>query len=214
MQKQIKLYDFEQRSPEWYKIREGKITASPIINILGKLTTQKCLDAIDNLALKLAIESKIGCIENDFVSFDMQRGIDLEPSALNKLADILSLEFVDVSKVGFAEYNEHIGASPDGLCSNNSTIEIKCPTIDKVFKMALKDEIDEKYIAQMQMQMLCTDTDSCYFFAYAVHMGNEYFYKKNIQRDEVLISLIKERCELVIEKKNQYLEQLSKFNIN
>ncbi len=210
MQKEIKLYEFEQRSPEWYKIREAKITASPIINILGKLTTQKCLDAIDNLALKLAIESKIGCIENDFVSFDMQRGIDLEPSALNKLADILSLEFIEVSKVGFAEYNEHVGASPDGLCSNNHCIEIKCPTIDKVFKMTLKDEIEDKYIAQMQMQMMCTDTDYCYFFAYAVHMGNEYYFKKIIQRDEAMIDLIKERCELVIAKKLDYIQRLNK----
>ena len=30
--------NFEQRSAEWYKIREQKITASPIHNILGSET--------------------------------------------------------------------------------------------------------------------------------------------------------------------------------
>jgi len=95
MQPQIKIYDFDQRSPEWYKIREGKVTGTSVVNILGKADVQKTKDAIDNLAMKLAIEVVFGMIESDYVDFDMQRGIDLEPSAIGLLADILSEDFIN-----------------------------------------------------------------------------------------------------------------------
>lgn len=124
------IHNVEQRSPEWYMLREGKITASTITNILGKeslVTTQK---AIKNISMKLAIEAVHGMIENDYVSFDMQRGIDQEPSAFNLLSDILAKDFIQLNKVGFVTYSEHIGCSPDGIASNNSNAEIKCPNAE------------------------------------------------------------------------------------
>ena len=88
--------NFEQRSPEWYQIREGKITASPILNILGKESLETTKNAIENLAMVLAIESVYGMVESDYVSFDMQRGIDLEPFAFNRLESILNESYIDL----------------------------------------------------------------------------------------------------------------------
>jgi putative phage-type endonuclease len=208
MQQQIKIYDFDQRSPEWYKIREGKITASPIINILGKDTIATTKNAINNLAMKLASEQVFGMIEDDYVSFDMQRGIDLEPSALSVLADILSVDFIDLSKVGFVEYSEHIGCSPDGLTSTNCIAEVKCPKPDVFFRLCIEKEIDKKYYAQMQHQIMCANGVGGYFLSYCVHQGKEYHYAQFVERDEAMIQLIKSRCEDVIGLKIGYVDQL------
>lgn len=211
MQQQIKIYDFEQRSPEWYQIREGKITASGIINILGKDTLATTKGAIDNLAIKLATEQVFGMIENDFVSFDMQRGIDMEPSAIGLLADILATEFIDISKVGFIEHSEHIGCSPDGLASNNFTAESKCPNPENFFKLCITREIDRKHYAQVQHQIFCKDAAGGYYINYCVHRGKEYHILDVIERDEPMQALIKSRCEDVIEKKLRHIPILEEM---
>jgi putative phage-type endonuclease len=204
-----KLYYFEQRSPEWYKIREGKITASHIVNILGLITLAKTKDAIDNLAMKLAIESVYGMIEDNFVNFEMQRGIDNEPLAFDKLSEYLASDFIELNKIGFAEYNKHIGASPDGKASNNYNVETKCPNVGNYFKYVLTGEIDPKHYAQMQHQMMCTNTDATYYVNYCIHNAKEYCTIKVVNRDEKMIELIKTRCDLVIDSKLKYIDILN-----
>jgi len=214
MQPQIKIYDFDQRSPEWYKIREGKVTGTSVVNILGKADVQKTKDAIDNLAMKLAIEAVFGMIESDYVDFDMQRGIDLEPSAIGLLADILSEDFIDVSKVGFIEHNQHIGCSPDGITSNNCIAEAKCPKAEIFFKRCITKIIDPNYYKQIQHEIFCADAVGAYYMNYCVHMGREYHYLQFVERDETLISLIKTRCEDVIASKLKYIPLLQEIKSN
>lgn len=203
-----KLHYIEQRSPEWYKIREGKITGTKVTSILGPIGNKKTLQAIDNLSMQLAIESVHGMIESDYISFDMQRGIDNEPSAVDVLRTELGKDFIDVTLVGFAEYSEHIGASPDAVCSNNRSAQVKCPNTEKYFKLVLSSEIDPTHYSQIQHEILCTDSDGAYYLNYAVHKGIEYADIKFIQRDESLIKTILERCALVIEKKMKYIDKL------
>lgn len=137
----MQVYNFEQRSPEWYKIREGKLTASKITNVLGSLSTAKCASAIDNKAMVMAIESVHGMIETDYINFDMQRGIDQEPSAHALLSEILFKEFLTLKKAGFVEVNEHIGCSPDGIIEGlNVPTEIKCPDTENFFKLVLSQK--------------------------------------------------------------------------
>ncbi len=208
MLQEIKLFSYQQRSPEWYKVREGKITASDIVSILGKDTLATTKTAIDNLAMTLAIETIYSKIEDDYVSFDMQRGIDMEPAAYDILHDYLGEQFITCSQIGFAQLNEHVGASPDALCSNNRSGEIKCPNAANYFKYVLKGIISPKHYAQMQHQMLCTGTDASYYVNYCVHMGKEYTSIKVVERDNEMIELIKTRCEDVIEKKLAYIDVL------
>ena len=199
----------EQRSAEWYKIRAGKVTASNVSSILGNLNHKKCQDSIDNMALEKAIESVHGMLESDFVSYDMQRGIDMEPSAFKALQHILAKDFVTLSKVGFAEISEHSGASPDGLASDGSNCEIKCPTAKNFFKLKITNEILPSYYAQMQKQMLCTNAKKTYFFNYCIHLGVEHSHLIIVERDEEMISTILEREAIVIAKKLDYIKKLT-----
>lgn len=216
MLQQIKIYTYDQRSPEWYKVREGKITGTSVKTILGKWSDKKTQDAIRNLSMKLAIEAVHGMIESDYVSYDMQVGIDNEPSAFNRLSEHLALDFIELNKIGFIECSDHIGVSPDGLSNNGRGAEIKCPNVETYYKYVITEETNKDYYKQMQHQMFCGDLDAVYYFNYCAHKGKEYSTLKVVGRDEDMIALISERCDIVTELKLKNIEKLksvSDFNI-
>lgn len=201
----------EQRSSEWFEMRKGRFTASDISRLLGKETLKKTKDSIDNFAFEKALEVVYGLDEDDdLVSFDMQRGIDLEPLAFNKFKELKSLEFIDVNNCIFFPFGSSAGASPDGLVGMDSILEIKAPRRNKFFKLVANgiNVVDFKYIAQMQMQMLCTNSKKAYFFNYLIENGKEYWHEIIIERDECMIDLIKERIKLANEIKLNYISKL------
>ena len=203
----------KQRSEQWFKAKEGRFSASKISLLLGKDTLQKTKNAIDNYAFEMAVESVYGGEpeEDRFVSFDLQRGIDLEPLAFRAFKQLKDCDFLDVTETGFYKYGKHAGASPDGGVSDNSGLEIKCPRRKKFFKIVAngESEIDSSYIAQMQMQMLCTNTKQVYFFNYLIEKGLEYWHEIIVQRDEDMIDLIKERINDAVAIKLSYIDKLN-----
>ena len=200
-----------QRSVEWYQQRLGRFTGSEIIRLLGKLTTQKGQDAFESYCMEKASESVFGMIEDDYVSFDMQRGIENEPYAYDEFWEQMGELFIPVRKVDFVPYGDHAGASPDGIVGESDTLEIKCPTMNNFTKFYLKPIVPEKHYNQIQMQLLCLGGDKGYYFNYAIHHGKPYSFNLEIARDEELIKLMKERIEMGIELKLKYVEQLKQL---
>mgnify|MGYP001951740481 CR=1 FL=1 len=89
-------------------------------------------------------------------------------------------------------------------------LEIKCPTIETFNKLVLTEEINPKYFAQMQMQMLATNAEKTHFYNYVIHNGKEIDYTIEVPRCEETISLLKERIEYATELKNEYYNTLVK----
>lgn len=181
----MKIYNFEQRTEDWYNIRKGKMTASnaEIIIANGK--------GLETYIYNLMAEYYSSAEKENYINADMQRGIDLEPEAR------LEFEFytdLDVQEVGFIEYNEFIGVSPDGLVGDDGLIEIKCPNDSIYFKLLLSNNIKPEYIAQMQMQMYVTDRQYCYFVSYNPNFEKSLYIKK-INRDEEMIEKLKKGLE-------------------
>jgi exodeoxyribonuclease (lambda-induced) len=195
-----------QRSNEWHEQRRGKFTASEIVKLLG---VKGLGETGKSYAFDKAIEQLFGEMEESFISYDMQRGIDLEPLAFAKFKEIKELEFIEVSNCGFFEYENEAGASPDGLVGNDAILEIKCPRSTTFFKLVATNEIDSKYYAQMQLQMMATNRNKAHFFNYLVHEGMEYWHEIIIERDEVLCAKIEERIKEALEIKNEYINKLN-----
>lgn len=193
----------EQRTNEWKSQRYGKFSASEIVKLLG---ARGLGETGKTYAIEKAIEELYGEFEEPFISYDMQNGIDTEPLAFAKFKDLKGLEFLEVETCGFFEYNKHAGASPDGLVSDNAVLEIKCPKSTTFFKLVATNEIDPKYYAQMQMQMLCTGRDKAYFFNYLIHEGTEYYHEIVVERDEAMIEKILERLKEAITIKEEYIK--------
>jgi exodeoxyribonuclease (lambda-induced) len=197
----------EQRTEEWHLARMGKFTASPIYQLLGI----KALGLTgEGYAFNKAIQELFGETEDPFISYEMQVGIDTEPLAFAHFKGLKALEFIEVTTCGFFEYNEHCGASPDGLVGDDGILEIKCPKASTFFKLVADGEIDKKYMAQMQMQMMCTGRTKAYFFNFLVIRGEKYWHEIVVERDEDMIDLIKARIAEAVAVKNNFIKKINK----
>ena len=105
------MEQIEQRSEEWRKQRHGKFSASEIHKLMG---VRGLGETGKSYAIEKAIEELYGDVDENFISYDMERGIELEPLAFAKFKELKSLEFIDVLNCGFFTLSDSAGASPDG----------------------------------------------------------------------------------------------------
>ena len=200
----MKIYNFEQRTEDWYNIRKGKMTASNAETIIanGK--------GLETYIYNLMAEYYSSAEKENYINADMQRGIDLEPEAKIEFQFYTGL---DIKEVGCVELNEYILASPDGLIGDDGLIEIKCPNDSIYFKLLLSNNIKPEYIAQMQMQMYVTDRQYCYFVSYNPNFEKSLYIKK-INRDEEMIEKLKKGVERGTELIKEIKENFRKVGTN
>ena len=151
--------DIEQRSLEWYAIRLGKITSTSFATLANGKP-----DTIRDLCWKIAKE-RIDRVAYDglFVSEDMQHGIDTEPEALAAY----SLDQWAVPRtVGFCEYSDYFGFSPDALIGDDGGVEIKCPTKKTNKKYLEKDDAWKAYKWQIQGSLYMSERKWWDFVSY------------------------------------------------
>jgi putative phage-type endonuclease len=198
----------QQKSNEWLDLRAGRFTGSQIHKLMGvKGLGQTGL----TYAFEMACEIVFGRNEEEqFESFDIKRGNELEPFAFRKFKELKELDFIEVQNCSFFAYGNNAGASPDGLVSNDSVLEIKCPRPNKFFNLVAKgyDAIDSEYIDQMQMEMLATNSKQCHFFNYIIYNGEEMWHEIIVGRDDVRIELIKQRILEATIKRDEFVELL------
>lgn len=145
----MKIHNLEQGTPEWYAIRKGKMTAShaTAIGNYGK--------GLETYIIELMAEYYSSGEKEQFSSKHTERGNELEPIA----RQIYEFENeVEVTQVGFVEFNEYIGCSPDGLIGEDGGFETKAIDDIKYFKHLLngEKEVDSGHIWQVQMNLLIT----------------------------------------------------------
>lgn len=133
----------KQRTEEWYKLRENRLTASDLY------------DAINNPSS--LIRKKLKNISyNSFAIPALKWGCMFEPIAINIYSHINKTTIHEFGLI-INDNIDNFGASPDGITDEGIMIEIKCPykreIIDKV--------IPEKYYYQMQGQMAVCELDIC-----------------------------------------------------
>jgi putative phage-type endonuclease len=152
----------EQRSTEWFAARKGRVTGSVVGGILGYNPWMTQADALrsmvreyhrapreftGNIATQWGVANEAGAV----AEYEMETGNT-------------------VMMCGFYEYDDWLGASPDGLVSTDGLVEIKCPYSmrlpGKQFKSA-KEQMH--YYAQMQIQMFVSDRKWCHFYQWSPH---------------------------------------------
>jgi predicted phage-related endonuclease len=119
------VIDAEQRSPEWFAARAGRLTGSVAGDMVAKIGKGEAA-ARRNLRLKLVLERVTGRTqESDFISPAMQAGLDREPLAF-RAYEALTGEVVQRS--GFVSHVSLMaGASLDGHIGDFDTLlSIKC----------------------------------------------------------------------------------------
>tara|TARA_B100001248_G_scaffold259733_1_gene246345 strand:- start:34 stop:1368 length:1335 start_codon:yes stop_codon:yes gene_type:complete len=165
----------EQRTEEWYKIREGVLTASSLADAIGEghfctkeqLLIQKCGGPRGEVPFEI-----------------VEWGVKYEPVATTfyeKMNNLTVLEFGLVPHPEFTIF----GASPDGICDTDSPedyigrmLEIKCPP-----KRQFTEEVPRHYWMQMQGQLECCNLEECDFLQVKF---TEYFSENEYIEDTLL----------------------------
>lgn len=196
-----KFHNVDQRSDEWLDLRAGKITGSQLTKIMSGTSTQGFKDTINRIASERALGETIR--DNNFVSYDMQKGIDLEPVAI----DVFEKEtLISVKDGGFWEYSETIGDSPDGNF-NGGTLEVKVVKYNTIEKYHLSGKMPNDYKWQCQHHLLCSGTDKGFFMAYnelykpfILEYGVDNDLKDQmLERFDLCEKLISDRIDLISE---------------
>lgn len=147
----------EQRSPEWYQMRNNVLTASSLADAIGK----GHFKSRDDLLIEKTTLNPKPFTTNDI----LQWGVKYEPIATwfyEYMHDLSILEFGLVPHPQFPIF----GASPDGIVKDGAKkehmvgrmLEIKCPP-----KRVFTNEVPEHYWIQMQGQMETCDLEECDF---------------------------------------------------
>jgi putative phage-type endonuclease len=150
----------EQRSPQWFKAREGRVTGSSVGAILG-LSPFMAPDDV----MRRMVREYHGA-ESEF-----QGNAATQWGTMNEPGALVEYEMETGGKVelcGFYTHQHWLGASPDGLLGKNGLIEIKCPYSMRKGEGRFKSAKEQMhYYAQMQIQLFVTDRDFCDFYQWS-----------------------------------------------
>lgn len=182
----------EQRSPEWFAARCGKVTASRLYDVMAR-TKSGYAASRQNYMAELICQRLTGKPEEEFTNAAMMRGTELEPVA----REMYALNEFDavISEVGLIDHPTIAGfaASPDGLVNDDGLIEIKCPNT-RTHLQTLKTGVPKRqYLLQMHAQMMCTGRKWCDFVSFDDRLPPELaYFKTRINFDEVLAEEIEQ----------------------
>jgi putative phage-type endonuclease len=165
----ITMPKVEQRSKEWFKMRQTRITASDFAQALGqgKFGTQKQF-----------IQKKCGYEPDTFDSncAPCVWGTMYEPVAIDAYTHKHSMKLHDFGLLPHPDLS-WFGASPDSITELGIMVEIKCP-----YKRKITGEIPLQYQYQMQGQLDCCDLDECDFLECEfIEYANENDFKTHFE---------------------------------
>jgi len=138
----------EQRTPEWYEMRESMITASDWATCLGMDPYKK---------INEFLEKKSGGGVPFTGNATTEWGVKYEPVADIVYENRTHVPIIEFGLVPHPRYS-FIGASPDGITKQGRMVEIKCPP-----SRAIKGIIPRYYWAQVQGQLEICDLERCDF---------------------------------------------------
>ena len=198
----------EQRTPEWFAERLGKITASRIADVAGKTKSGSYGAARKNYMAELLCQRLTGQQEEKFTSAAMQHGTDTEPTAR---AMYMLETGADVTETGFIHHPsiDMSGASPDGLVGEDGLIEIKCPNTATHLEFLQSRKPKHEYLLQMQWQMACTGRQWCDFVSYDDRLPEKLAYRCiRIPRDDKLVAELEEEAIKFLTELDETVRQL------
>ena len=180
----------EQRSPEWYQARIGKITASCFADVLAKPETA----THKNYMLQVATERVTGIAQgSDYINDAMQWGIDHEAAALLAY-EAYSGSILEPCGLILHPELPHVGGSPDSLVGASGLLECKCPKSTTHYEYLLAEKLPAKYRPQVQGQIWVTGREWADFISYDPRFPPHVrLLVVRVERDDKYIAELAER---------------------
>lgn len=157
-----------QRTPEWFEMRKGRITASEAASCF-KVNLKNVSPYIAQFP---DAEVTLNKSANPYCTYDgfMQRKLGFDPFQGNEATrfgntyEPVATELYErlygekVHEFGFLQHDtiDYLGASPDGITAKGVMLEIKCP-----FRRKPNGVPPMYYFVQMQLQLEVCDLEDC-----------------------------------------------------
>ncbi len=184
----------EQRSPEWFAARLGKVTASRVADLMATTKTGFAASRANYMA-ELICERLTGQPTEKYSNAAMQWGTETEPQARAAYSFMRDVEVVETGFVLHPTIAD-LGASPDGLVLDDGLVEIKCPSTATHIETLLSETIPAKYVTQMQVQMACTGRAWCEFVSFDPRLPADLqLWSKIVRRDDKAIQEIEVKTQ-------------------
>lgn len=199
----------EQRSPEWYKARAGKLGASQVAKALAKGKGSAESATRRNLIAELVAARLTGVPPEGFTTPAMQWGIDNEPLA-RAMYEIASGVFVD--EEGWIPHPtiEGTGCSPDGLVGSDGMVEIKCPNTATHIDWLLAGEVPSEHQLQMLWQMEVAGRAWCDFVSFDPRMPEDLqLFVIRFNRDDERLDQVRAEVVKFLSDVAEKVEQLT-----
>lgn len=168
-----RLFDLpqhEQRSDEWYKLREQRLTASDVATAIGMNPYSSRADLV---------YKKSGG-PNTFKGNEATKyGQKWEDHAIARYEEKTGKKVIEFGLIPHPTI-EMLGGSPDGVCTDCTVIEVKCPLKREI----IPGEIPSYYLPQVQIVMECLNMEATDFIQYKPPLnGDEILEILHIKRD-------------------------------
>ena len=200
----------DQGTLEWLEARRGKVTASRVIDAIGKNAKGTYLAGREKYLHDLAVERLCIDLEESPQSRDMQRGAYLEDYARSEYE---AQNDVQVVRVGLIDHPSiaWFGASPDGLLGEDGLIEIKCPKTQTHLNTIATNQPSERYMMQMYAQMACTGRSWCDFVSYDPRLpAHLRLFTKRIARDDKAIDEMESEVVKFLGELDEYIKLIER----
>jgi hypothetical protein len=138
--KEVELY-----SQAWYEKRLGRFTSSEMHKLIGgpRCKEGELSEAGNTYVLEKVAERMTRQTKDEARGNAIEWGHAHEIEALQAACDALK---IDIAPCEFVEFGEYAGGTPDGLGSDLSVIEAKCPynSANHIANLLIKDQADLK----------------------------------------------------------------------
>lgn len=159
------VVEAEQRSPEWFMARLGRLTGSRAADMLATIKSGEAAARRD-LRVQLVCERLTQTLQEDaFVNAAMQRGIDCEPLAFSAYE---SLTGNVAHRTGFLAHDTlAIGCSLDGhIGAFAGILEVKCPKSATHLSYLRGAKVPAAYVPQIVHNLWVTGAAWCDFLSF------------------------------------------------
>jgi len=184
---------FEQNSDAWFDAKAGVPSSSRFADIIT--TKGEPSISTDGYMYKLAGEYIAGIDRNNYMSWDMKRGLEIQPRAERFFEFTHGVKLEHPAMCYLDERKDRL-CSPDGLMPEIG-LEIKCPKMKTHVGYFIDKALPYKYFQQVHGSMYITGFKYWWFMSY--YPGLPPFEIK-VKRNEKFISALAKELDKFVDK--------------
>jgi hypothetical protein len=175
---------------EWHRARLGRFTASRISKLM---VSGRRKDELFGAGAMIAAERML-TPEGQDQYIDQLMSNDFKQTRWGTDHEAQARDMVGAVPVRGRSHPDYpmFGASPDGILTDGTLVEIKCPwTVEKhIANGRMSKPEDNEYYAQMQAQMAVFGADKCLFVSYDPRQVKSVYLQDVPRNDEYIADML------------------------